>query len=234
MTYIDRINALNQWEGVSGLSSNAFRLYHALLYNFNAAFWPVVLHVSNKRLMEYMGTGSDHTVINARNELIAASLIVCEQGAKGKEYRYTLAELPEGTAKSAIGIAENAEGTAKSATFIDNILSLNNIPSNNLINNKPVYHKYGEYEWIKLTDIQYEKLLKDLGQAELDRCIAYIDELAQSTGNKNKWKDWNLVIRRCHRENWGYKKGQEPVSPSIWEPLPDLIPDYTTQEGDLL
>lgn len=79
---------------------------------------------------------------------------------------------------------------------------------------KPIYHKYGEYGWIKLTDIQYEKLLKDLGQVELDRCIAYIDELAQSTGNKNKWKDWNLVIRRCNREGWG-KTSQKQKENSI-------------------
>ena len=65
--------------------------------------------------------------------------------------------------------------------------------------------KYGVYGWVRLTDEQYNKLLSDLGQMELDRCIQYIDESAQQTGNKNKWKDWNLVIRRCSRERWGSK-----------------------------
>ncbi len=68
---------------------------------------------------------------------------------------------------------------------------------------------YGEYGWIKLTDEQYQKLQEDLGQAELDRCIRYIDESAQSTGNKNKWKDWNLVIRKCSRDGWGRKASQD-------------------------
>lgn len=63
-------------------------------------------------------------------------------------------------------------------------------------------HKYGEYGWVKLTDKQYEKLLADLGEEELLRCITYIDESAQSTSNKNKWKDWNLVIRRCSKGGW--------------------------------
>ena len=64
-------------------------------------------------------------------------------------------------------------------------------------------HKHGEYGWIRLTETQYRRLLQDLGPAELDRCIQYIDESAQRTGNKNKWKDWNLTIRKCAREGWG-------------------------------
>lgn len=69
-----------------------------------------------------------------------------------------------------------------------------------------VAHKRGNYGWVKLTDKQYEKLLADLGEEELNRCITYIDESAQKTGNKNKWRDWNLVIRSCHREQWGMRQ----------------------------
>lgn len=74
-------------------------------------------------------------------------------------------------------------------------------------------HKYGEYGWVQLTEEQYSKLQQDMGQAELERCIAYIDESAQSSGNKNRWKDWNLVIRRCHREGWGLR-GKNTAQPS--------------------
>jgi hypothetical protein len=74
-------------------------------------------------------------------------------------------------------------------------------------------HKYGEYGWIRLTDIQYQRLLNELGQAELERCIKLIDESAQGTGNKNKWKDWNLTIRRCSREKWGVKSYGSPTAP---------------------
>lgn len=72
--------------------------------------------------------------------------------------------------------------------------------------------KYGEYGRVLLTEDQHQKLLQELGQPELDRCIQYIDEAAQSSGNKNKWKDWNLVIRRCHREGWGMK----PKAADTW------------------
>lgn len=77
---------------------------------------------------------------------------------------------------------------------------------------KEEHHKHGQYGWVKLTDKEYEKLLKDLGQVELDRCITYIDESAQGNGNKNKWKDWNLVIRRCSREKWGWRYGNPPAA----------------------
>jgi len=72
--------------------------------------------------------------------------------------------------------------------------------------------KHGQYGWVLLTEQDHQSLLKDLGQAELDRCITYVDELAQQSGNKYRWKDWNLVIRKAHREGWGLgnrKQGQE-------------------------
>lgn len=66
-----------------------------------------------------------------------------------------------------------------------------------------VRHPHGEYGWVHLSKEEYACLLKEMGPTELDRCITYIDEAAQSNGNKNGWKDWNLIIRRCHREKWG-------------------------------
>ena len=79
---------------------------------------------------------------------------------------------------------------------------------------KPERHKYGEYGWVLLTLEQHARLLADLGPEELSRCIKYIDESAQSNGNKNKWRDWNLVIRRCSREGWGRNIRQPaPVKP---------------------
>lgn len=68
-------------------------------------------------------------------------------------------------------------------------------------------HKYGEYGWVRLSDEEHDRLLNELGEAELTRCITYVDESAQSNGNKNKWKDWNLVIRKCTRDRWGMSKG---------------------------
>lgn len=68
---------------------------------------------------------------------------------------------------------------------------------------------FGEYGWVKLTEGEYNRLLNDLGQAEVNRCIAYVDESAQGNGNKNGWRDWNLIVRKCAREKWGIS---EPIS----------------------
>jgi hypothetical protein len=76
---------------------------------------------------------------------------------------------------------------------------------------KPVAHERGEYGWVKLTDKQYEKLVADLGEAEAKRAIAYVDESAQKTGNKNGWKDWNLTVRQASREGWGVKPAYQPA-----------------------
>lgn len=62
---------------------------------------------------------------------------------------------------------------------------------------------HGVYGWVQLTADEYARLVADFGEGEAERCIAYVDESAQSSGNKNKWKDWNLVVRRCHRDGWG-------------------------------
>ena len=72
-------------------------------------------------------------------------------------------------------------------------------------------HEYGENGWVKLTDAQHEKLLADLGAAELERIIRYLDESAQMTGNKNRWKDWNAVIRKAARERWGLSRERQDV-----------------------
>jgi hypothetical protein len=65
-----------------------------------------------------------------------------------------------------------------------------------------IKHKYGEYGWVKLTDKQYETLCKDFNKDLIDRVITKLDEYMQSNGNKNKYKDCNLVIRKAIRENW--------------------------------
>lgn len=62
---------------------------------------------------------------------------------------------------------------------------------------------YGQFGWVKLSEKEYAALVNDLGQAEAERCISYVDECAQSNGNKNKWRDWNLVVRKCSRDRWG-------------------------------
>lgn len=97
-------------------------------------------------------------------------------------------------------------------------------------------HKYGAYGWVKLSDDEYNRLLKELGEEDLTRCIAYVDESAQSTGNKNKWKDWNLVLRKCSRNRWGLNgyNSSDRGAPQRRTPMDDLreLHDQFSREED--
>ena len=83
-----------------------------------------------------------------------------------------------------------------------NSISNNIIEKENKTKEKEEKHKYGEYGWIKLTDTQYNKLCEEHTKDYIDFAIQKIDEYIQSNGNKNKYKDWNLVLRKAIRDNW--------------------------------
>lgn len=68
------------------------------------------------------------------------------------------------------------------------------------------------YGRVKLTDAEYERLCRDLGEAEATYWIRLVDEMAQSTYNKNGWKDWNLTVRRAAREKWGPRRTADKAS----------------------
>ena len=91
-------------------------------------------------------------------------------------------------------------------------------PNPNPKESTPAQRKaHGEYGWVKLTEEEFERLRSELGEAELNRCITYIDESAQASGNKNHWRDWKLVLRRCHRDGWGLRGPKAPQSGGLKE-----------------
>lgn len=73
---------------------------------------------------------------------------------------------------------------------------------------------YGEFGWVKLTDEQYAQLEKSMGQWELTQCITYIDRAAQTTNNRNQWRDWSLVLMRCHEEAWHHTRRRTAPVPT--------------------
>ena len=93
--------------------------------------------------------------------------------------------------------------------------------------------KYGEYGWVRLSDDEHARLLAELGEEELQRCITYVDESAQSTGNRNKWKDWNLVVRKCAKQGWGRNRKpdqRQSSSTSAMEDLQKIHQMFTAEE----
>lgn len=99
---------------------------------------------------------------------------------------------------------------------IEEKLKDNNTINNNTINNtnnniystKDKKSSYGCYGRIKLTDAEYQKLLADYGKEVIDNQIALLDEYVESNNNKNKYSNFNLVLRKSIREKWFNKKEQ--------------------------
>lgn len=88
------------------------------------------------------------------------------------------------------------------------VSELTNQETKNEETKKETKNIYGGYGRIKLTKKQYEKLCDDFTKEFIDRQIEFLDEYVQSNNNKNKYSDFNLVLRRSIREQW-FKNKQE-------------------------
>lgn len=90
------------------------------------------------------------------------------------------------------------------------------ILNNKILNNKnkkEIYIKekkesYGTYGRIKLTSDEYLRLVNEYGEDFIKQQIEYLDEYIESNNNKNKYTNFNLVLRKSIRENWFKKKGE--------------------------
>lgn len=102
-------------------------------------------------------------------------------------------------------------------------LGKDNINNSTPTATKPTKHKYGEYGWVQLTDAEYDRLVTEFGEDKVKEKITYIDETTQSNGNKNKYKDWNLVIRRAIKGNWGENTYQKQQQASSSNPFLDML-----------
>ena len=63
---------------------------------------------------------------------------------------------------------------------------------------------------IFLDDGQYNALVADLGEHEVQRCISYLSEFCAMRGKP--YKDWDAAIRKCGREGWGKPSPTKPGS----------------------
>ena len=90
---------------------------------------------------------------------------------------------------------------------IKNNFKENNI-SNNITSNKNIYNIYGTYKRIKLTEKEYKKLVDDFGEEFIKKQIELLDEYVESNNNKNKYSNFNLVLRKSIREHWFQKNNE--------------------------
>ena len=82
---------------------------------------------------------------------------------------------------------------------------INDINTNNKYNTTEKTPKkliFGKYKRIKLTTEEYDKLCNDYTKDFIDNQIKLLDEYVESNNNKNKYSNYNLVLRKSIRENW--------------------------------
>ena len=100
--------------------------------------------------------------------------------------------------------------------------------NNKILKNKNIkYNIYGEYKRIKLTDDEYNRLVNDYGEEFIKKQIKLLDEYVESNNNKNKYTNFNLVLRKSIRDNWFKNKAEKDVPDWFYE---DLDKEDTTDE----
>lgn len=67
---------------------------------------------------------------------------------------------------------------------------------------------YGKYGRVKLKISEYLRLRKEFGEEFIQKQIELLDEYLEMNNNKNKYTNFNLVLRKSIRENWFKDKKQ--------------------------
>lgn len=87
--------------------------------------------------------------------------------------------------------------------------SLPNNINNNIEDNinkenisKDIKESYGQYKRVKLSIKEYNKLIEEYNKEFIDEIINALDEYVESNNNKNKYTNYNLVIRKAIKNNW--------------------------------
>lgn len=92
----------------------------------------------------------------------------------------------------------------------DNHIIYNKILNNKILNNNKEKNikkeSYGTYGRVKLTTDEYSRLVNEFGEDFIKEQIELLDEYIESNNNKNKYTNFNLVLRRAIRDNWFVKK----------------------------
>jgi len=95
----------------------------------------------------------------------------------------------------------------------------------------PVRRKHGAYGWVLLSDDEYIQLTEAHTQSIVDAKVQYVDELAQQTGNKNKWSDWYLLVKKAIRGDWG-RDSNPAAAPRVKPVTKNRFQNYAGRSWD--
>lgn len=102
-------------------------------------------------------------------------------------------------------------------SIVENSIDKNNIEKKENIKRK----KMGKYKRILLTEKEYKNLVEEFGKDFINKQIDLLDEYVETNNNKNKYTNFNLVLRKSIRENW-FRKSIEKDVPSWFNKKLDI------------
>ena len=125
-------------------------------------------------------------------------------------------------------------GVSKTGTHINNDITNTDITNTNIINNlntlssiTPTKKSYGNFKRVKLTDEELKKLINDFGEEFIKEKINQLDEYLEINNNKNKYKNFNLVLRKAIKERW-FESKKEKLP--IWIEKENSMKEITENE----
>lgn len=190
-----------------GLTGNELIIY-AIIYGFSQVE-DQCYNGGLKYLCECSGA-SAKTVERTLNSLVERNLIIKEdiyfKGVKFCSYKTQslYQSQNDGGIVKMTGVPSNCLKDTDKMT-INNYINNKKENITNVIKEKESKCRFGNYNRILLTNTEYERLCSDFGKDVTDKQIELLDEYIESNNNKNKYTNFNLVIRKSLRENWFVK-----------------------------
>lgn len=89
---------------------------------------------------------------------------------------------------------------------------------------------YGKYGRVKLKISEYLRLREEFGEEFIQKQIELLDEYIEMNNNKNKYTNFNLVLRKSIRENWFKDKKQVQKGNNVF--LDIMKEDYESIRKD--
>ena len=120
------------------------------------------------------------------------------------------------------GINHSLEGYQQEIK--ENNTSINNTSINN--KKKIIKEKYGTYGRVRLTIDEYLSLVNEFGEEFIKNKIEALDQYLEINNNKNKYSNFNLVIRKAIREKW-FEKSERGGSSSFMETMKKVYDERT-------
>ena len=120
------------------------------------------------------------------------------------------------------GINHSLEGYQQEIK--ENNTSINNTSINN--KKKIIKEKYGTYGRVRLTIDEYLRLVNEFGEEFIKNKIEALDQYLEINNNKNKYSNFNLVLRKAIREKW-FEKSERGGSSSFMETMKKVYDERT-------